>query len=185
MNFDRNDFLFWTTIAPVLFVFFIFGAIYFLEPREQISTRVTVTLAIFAFVFAFETILSNLKAHYNISTFSTFADLLPQLALMGAILFTISSLVGYRLVTMKSSNNWINRILRYNIYDMPAVIFLVVAIIGECVANNIFSLEYRDLIYPIIIIISWGWGLPFQIISQYRLKQRERRSRHFRCQART
>lgn len=96
INFTRNDFSFWAIIFPILFIFFLLGTICFLEPKDHyLVARIAITLGVFAFVFTFDSILS----YENIRNISTFADFLLKLVLV-AIASTISSVIGYRIVTM-------------------------------------------------------------------------------------
>jgi hypothetical protein len=99
INFTRNNFSFWAITFPILFIFFLLGIICFLEPRgDYLVARIAITLGVFAFVFTFDTILPYVKPHYILNT-STFADFLLKLVLVAAIASTISSVLGYRIVT--------------------------------------------------------------------------------------
>jgi hypothetical protein len=179
-EFNRNDFAFWAITFPILFIFFLLGAICFLEPEEHyLVARIAITLGVFAFVFTFDTILPYVKPHY-ILNISTFADFLLKLVLVAAIAFTISSLIGYRIVNYRTvtksmnSKKWINIIHTYHIYDVLAIAFVLVMVFEECVITNRYSLEFPDLvIYPIIIILGLGWGLLSRIIFQYKRKGTE------------
>jgi hypothetical protein len=181
MEFNRSNSSYQAeyTTLPLLLVFFLLGTICFLEP-EDIGTRTTITLGIFAFVFAFATILTDMKPQYAKHVL-TLADFLLRLVLVAAIVSTISSVVGYRtvvtierqqadkngrMVTIESKKDkWINRIQRYSLYDLAALVFVSVIILNETVITNLVALEYPYLvIYPVIIIIGLGWGLLCRVI---------------------
>jgi len=99
MNFMRNDFSFWTITFPILFIFFLLGTICFLGYEgNSLVTRIAITLG----VFAFDTILLNVKPHDMLNS-STFADFLLKLVLVSAIAFTISSVIGYSIATVTRS----------------------------------------------------------------------------------
>ena len=116
-----------------------------------------------------------------IKNISTFADFLLKLVFVAAIASTIGSVVGYRMaitierqqadknkriVTIESKKDkWINRIQKYSLYDLVALVFVSVIILKETVITNLYSLEYPYLvIYPVIIIVGLGWGLLSQIV---------------------
>ena len=180
MDFFRNNFSFWAIIFPILFIFFLLGTICFLEPKDHyLVARIAITLGVFAFVFTFDTILPYVKPPY-ILNISTFADFLLKLVLVAAIASTISSVIGFRIIAMKSNSNegWINRVQGYNLYDVLAVVFVSAIIIHECIISNFYHLESTDyFIYPIIIIVGLGWGLFCHVIFQYHKMQKERRKR--------
>ena len=134
---------------------------------------------VFAFVFTFDTILPAVKPDY-IKNISTFADFLLKLVLVAAIASTISSVVGYRITVAiereQADKNkrivTINRIQKYSLYDLAALVFVSVIILKETV---ITILEYPYLvIYPVIIIVGLGWGLLSQIV-YYQIIYRSRR----------
>lgn len=168
LHFYRNDFTLWAVTFPIIFIFFLLGSICFLEPKgNYLGARLAITLGVFAFVFAFDTILMNVKPH-NIQNTSTFADFLLKLVLVAAIASTISSVIGYRIVKMAgdSKERLRNTIQEYYLYDLLPVVMVLVIIIHECVLTNPYSLEIsRDFVYPMIIIIGSGWGLVYRVLS--------------------
>jgi hypothetical protein len=180
MGFHRNNFALWTITFPVLFIFFLLGAICFLEPKgHYLVARTAITLGVFAFVFTFDAVLANVKPH-NILNTSTFADFLLKLVLVAAIASTIGSVVGNRLVTRgqddetnqgknKEEKKWYQK---YSVYDLAAVVMVGYIIISE---SNSYSLSEQDLhLYQTIILAGLAWGLFFRFI-YYMYKFIERR----------
>ena len=165
MDFTRNNFSFWAITFPILFIFFLLGSICFLEPKEHyLVARIAITLSVFAFVFTFDTVLAIVKPS-SIQFVSTFADFLLKLVLFAAIASTISSAIGYRLVTM-NNKKWKRRIRMYSIYDLIALISAIVIIIPEF---NSYHIEFwEQFIYSSMVIIGLGWGL-FSLIIYQRL----------------
>ena len=158
LGMEIKDFSFWAIIFPILFIFFLLGIICFLEPKvHYLVARIAITLGVFAFVFTFDTILPAVKPDY-IKNISTFADFLLKLVFVAAIASTIGSVVGYRMaitierqqadknkriVTIESKKDkWINRIQKYSLYDLVALVFVSVIILKETVITNLYSLEY-------------------------------------------
>jgi hypothetical protein len=168
MNFTRNDFSFWTITFPILFIFFLLGTICFLGYEgNSLVTRIAITLGVFAFVFAFDAILFNVKPHDMMNS-STFADFMLKLVLVAAVAFTISSLIGYRVGTVtrgkKFNKKW-HIIDSYHLYDVLAIVFVLTIIFEECAITNRYDLGYpQRALYPIIITIGLSWGLFSQMI---------------------
>ena len=177
-----------------MFIFFLLGIICFLEPKDDyLVARIAITLGVFAFVFTFDTILPAVKPDY-IKNISTFADFLLKLVLVAAIASTISCVVvgarmavtierqqadkNKRIVTIESKKHkWINRIQKYSLYDLVALVFVSVIILKETVITNLYSLEYPYLvIYPVIIIVGLGWGLLSQIVYYQIIYRYQRRN---------
>lgn len=170
MGFHRNDFAVWTMTFPILFIFFLLGAICFLEPKgHYLVARIAITLGVFAFVFTFDAVLASVKPH-NILNTSTFADFLLKLVLVAAIASTIGSVVGNRLVTRgqddetnqrknKEEKKWYQK---YSVYDLLAIVLVAYMIINE---SESYSVTEQVLyLYQIIIIAGLAWGFLSRIL---------------------
>jgi hypothetical protein len=112
MGFIRNEFSTFYTVFPILLVFFLVGAISLLEPKD-IDARIGISIGLFAFVFAYVTIVTDLKPQY-IKTLNivTLADMMLKVLLIATTAFTISSVIGYSVAkTMKeNASQWIKSI---------------------------------------------------------------------------
>lgn len=172
MEFTRSYFFIQTIIFPILFVFFLLGFICVLPTKDHyLIARLTITLGVFAFVFAFESILHPLKP-LSVQNVSTFADFLLNLVLVAAIASTISSVIGSHIERMKDKPEWVSRIYQYSIHDALAVAFVLITIVW----TRPHSIEFLGLVIIVVVVIGLGYGLIYQIIFQYRSNQRKWRN---------
>ncbi len=173
---ERIPYLNWAIIFPIIFVFFLLGAICFLEPAgHYLVARIAITLGVFAFVFAFDTILSGIEPHAIIHS-STFTNILLKLVLVAAIASTISSVIGYSIkmdTVLKKRWKRIHKIVKFPLYDVFGVVSVIVfaLILGIRVTDT--NLRFDLMIILILIVVGLLWGLFSHIVRHFILRQKK------------
>ena len=171
MKFERNEFSYagFYTVFPILLVFFLVGAISLLDPKD-IDARIGISIGIFAFVFAYVTIVTDLKPQYVKSlNIVTLPDMMLKVLLVATTAYTISSVIGYSLAkTMKeNTERWIKRIHTLRIYDILAIMFAEI-IVFQFLIHDRYSFSSVDWVYNVIIIIvGLAWGMFIRLIYTY------------------
>src|SRR5262249_35143817 len=95
LKFDvKRNYSIYAVIIPLLLVFYLLGAIFILSSRANLHKRVTLAVAVFAFIFAFTTVGENLKP-LNPSGNPTFYDFLISTLVIATISFTVGSFISY------------------------------------------------------------------------------------------
>lgn len=165
MIFERNEFSYtgFYTVFPILLVFFLVGAISLLEPKD-IDARIGISIGIFAFVFAYVSIVTDLKPQYVKSlNIVTLADMMLKVLLIATTTYTISSVIGYSLAkTIKeNTKQWIKRIHTLRTYDILATVFAEIIVI-QFLIHYIFSIDWFN--NDIIMIVGLAWGIFIHLI---------------------
>jgi len=157
----RTEFSYWEIIFPMLFIFFLLGTTYFLEPKgDSLVARISITIGVFAFVFVYDPILSHQKPP-GVTT--TFADILLKLVLYAAIASTIGSVIGYRIAKIERRSKTLNIIQEYNLYDiLPVAVVLILSI----ATKYYYYFESQTQVTILIIVVGLVWGLLSQLIAR-------------------
>jgi hypothetical protein len=100
LSFNRN-YTISGVIIPILAIFFLLGGIFIFQSNsDNISNRLALTLSVFALIFSLPEIIKSLKPE---TTFGpSIADSLLSIIVIGAISYTISSVIGSKLDSKES-----------------------------------------------------------------------------------
>jgi hypothetical protein len=149
-------------IIPLLVIFYLLGAIFILENiGDQLTIRVTITLGVFAFLFAFIPIVTPIKPS---TSAPTVFDSLITLALIATIAFTVSSVVGSRPFIKNRFGEdavWI---------DIISYILVSLIVLSFFVFNN-----YQYSTVGLILTIVLG-GLGYGLLSRMILRRKRKRT---------
>jgi hypothetical protein len=145
-----------TIVLPLISIFYLLGAIPILgNTADQIAIRVTITIGIFAFLFAFTPIINSMKPAVISSKVPTVADFLVTIIIVATIAYTISSVIGGSPIMAKRSSMTAK-------LD-PLVYVLIAGItVYQC---TVYPFDITVRLVP-IVLFGLGYGLLFRINRQ-------------------
>jgi hypothetical protein len=170
LTFNRN-YTISSVIIPILAIFFLLGGIFIFESNsENISNRLALTLSVFALIFSLPEIIKSLKPEITLGP--SIADSLLSVIVIGAISYTISSVIGSKLDTKESKPDTKESKIKSNLsklktkewwqkwLDMIVFVFVAIVVIGLFL-NYPYSVQNKLLIGS-IILVGLGYGLLFK-----------------------
>jgi hypothetical protein len=160
IDFNRNNTKY-AIIIPLFAIFFLLGTIFISESegrgekgKEHLIIRVTITVGIFAFLFAFVPIVNQMKPLTTLNNTPTIADFLITIIILATITFTMSSVISD------------SAIKKYNVSApwIDVVAFLVIVIITLAYVS-VYPPNIRLWLIPVILLTLFGlgYGLLFRI----------------------
>lgn len=157
IDFKRSSSIY-VIIIPLLVIFYLLGAIFVVEnTAEQLTVRVTITLGVFAFLFTFTPIVTQIKPN---TSAPTIFDSLITFALVATIAFTVSSVIGSRpFIKNKFGKDpvWIDRISFFIVSTIIIVFWYFTFSTFQYHKNLI--LWYPSLLILLIVLSGLGYGL--------------------------
>lgn len=153
-DFQRN-YTISIVIIPILAIFFLLGAIFIFDFEDRVdlvSSRMALTLGIFALIFTLPEIINSMKP---VTSGPTIADSLLSIIVISTISFTVSSALS----NSSTIRNWFPK--HYSWID--GIVFLIV--------SGIVIAYFRDLLFDPCTILSTVWIGGLQSIAKYSCKQ--------------
>lgn len=184
LAFDRNDYIKYTILVPLLATFYLLGAIFIVTntSNDQLTIRLTITFAVFAFLFTFTSVVNQYKPAV-VRNSLTVADSLMTLIILSTIFFTISSVIGRRysgiVISVNLRSKYVSRLRLFSnpqyevnvsaLMDVMAF-FIVTAILLWRFFTLTYPNEIIELLAP-IILLGMGYGLLVRFISSQQRKR--------------
>ncbi|HEX6646594.1 MAG TPA: hypothetical protein VF047_05390, partial [Nitrososphaeraceae archaeon] len=152
VDFNRNFSILIITV-PLFAIFFLLGAIFIFEnSSDGITTRLTLTLGIFALIFTLPGVIDSMKPQ---ASGPTIADSMLSIIIIATISFTISSIVSNSSIV----KHWFPK--RYSWAD--GIIFIIVS--GFVVSYFIQYVSDAEIWWIIpLIIFGLGYGLLLKVL---------------------
>jgi hypothetical protein len=152
VDFERN-YTILILVIPLIAIFYLLGAIFIFDnTMDQIGSRLTLTLGIFALIFTLPDIINSMKPEVAVGP--TIADSLLSLIIIATIVFTISSIISSSPVIQK----WFPRHHRW----IDVGIFILMSGFVVTLLWN-YSTSIIHWLVP-IIILGMGYGLLLKVL---------------------